>query len=208
MNTKTVEPSNKKTVPQQHTGAATNTVFSIMLPSLEESKERYRLAKARLLDVNHWHDFAGPLSASFTLTDESGREVDHPAQEGDHIRINLPGPGSKTGDGYDWVAIEQIEDKTTSSGKTAYAAIRVRPSVNPQQWHGKVAHFYDPAATSSFVVELNGRCVKASVYGRNEKPNIAPSGFWDKVRNTLVAISASLGLSKPQWKSLVKGFVR
>lgn len=208
MSTKTVEPSNKKTVPQQHTGAATNTVFSIMLPSLEESKERYRLAKARLLDVNHWHDFAGSFSASFTLTDESGREVDHPAREGDHIRINLPGPGSKTGDGYDWVAIEQIEDKTTSSGKTAYAAIRVRPSVNPQQWQGKVAHFYDPAATSSFVVELNGRCVKASVYGRNEKPNTAPSSFWDKVRNTLVAVSASLGLSKPQWKSLVKGFVK
>jgi len=208
MHTKMTGTSDNKTVPPQHTGAATNTVFSIMLPSLKESRERYYQAKARLLDVNHWHDFAGPLSANFTLTDDSGRELDHPAQEGDHIRINLPGPGSKTGDGYDWVAIEQIEDKTTSSGKTAYAAIRVRPSVNPQQWHGKVAHFYDPAATSSFVVELTGRCVKASVYGRNEKPNTAPPGFWDKVRNTLIAISASLGMSKPQWKSLVKGLVK
>lgn len=208
MHTKMTEDPAKKTVPPQHTGAATNTTFSIMLPTLEESQERYRLAKARLLDVNHWHDFAGPLSANFMLTDGNGRELDHPAQEGDHIRINLPGPGNKTGDGYDWVAIEQIEDKTTSSGKTAYAAIRVRPSVNPQQWDGKVAHFYDPSATSSFVVELNGRCVKASVYGRNEKPNTAPASLWDKVRNTLVAISASLGLSKPHWKSLVKGLVR
>jgi hypothetical protein len=208
MDTKITGTPDNKTVPPQHTGAATNTAFSIMLSSLKESRERYYQAKARLLDVNHWHDFAGPLSASFTLTDDSGRELDHPAQEGDHIRINLPGPGSKTGDGYDWVAIEQIEDKTTSSGKTAYAAIRVRPSVNPQQWHGKVAHFYDPAATSSFVVELTGRCVRASVYGRNEKPNTAPPGFWDKVRNTLIAISASLGLSKPQWKSLVKGLVK
>jgi hypothetical protein len=198
----------KPTVPPQHTGAATNTVFSVMLPSLKESRERYYQAKSRLLDINRWHEFAGPLSANFTLTDDTGREVDHPAREGDHIRINLPGPGSKTGDGYDWVAIEQIEDKTTTSGKTAYAAIRVRPSVNPQQWHGKVAHFYDPSATSSFVVELSGRCVKASVYGRNEKPNTEPPSFWDKMRNTLVAISASLGLSKPQWKSLVKGLVK
>jgi hypothetical protein len=208
MRTKTIESSDKKTVPQQHTGAESNTVYSIMLPTLEESKERYRLARARLLDVNHWHDFAGPLSANFTLTDDSGREVDHPAQEGDHIRINLPGPGSKTGNGYDWVAIEQIEDKTTSSGKSAYVAMRVRPSVNPNQWQGKVAHFFDPSATSSFVVELSGKCVRASVYGRNEKPNTEAPGFWDKVRNAVVAVTASLGLSKPQWKMLVKGLVK
>jgi len=131
------ETPDKKTIPPQHTGASTNTAFSIMLSSLEESRERFRRARARLLDVNHWHDFAGPLSASFTLTDGTGRELNHPAQEGDHIRINLPGPGSKTGDGYDWVAIEQIEDKTTSSGKTAYVAIRVRPSVNPSNGMGK-----------------------------------------------------------------------
>lgn len=208
MRTNTIGSTDKKTVPQQHTGAETNTVFAVTLPNFEESRERYRLARERLLDVNHWHDFAGPLSASFTLTDDTGRELDHKAQKGDHIRINLPGPGSKTGNGYDWVAIEQIEDKTTSSGKSAYVAIRVRPSVNPQQWHGKVAHFYDPAATSSFVVELNGKSVKASVYGRNEQPNTEAPSLWDKVRNTVIAVSASLGLAKPQWKRLVKGLVR
>lgn len=208
MRTKTIEPSDKKTVPQQHTGAETNTAYSIMLPTLEDSKERYRLARQRLLDVNHWHDFAGPLSASFTLTDDTGREVDHPAREGDHIRINLPGPGSKTGNGYDWVAIEQIEDKATTSGKSAYVAMRVRPSVNPEQWHGKIAHFFDPSATSSFVVELSGKCVKASVYGRNEQPNTEPPRLWDKLRNALVALGASIGLSKPQWKMLVKGLIK
>ncbi len=198
----------KKTVPTQHTGQQTHTVYTVMLSSLEESRRRYMLARERLLDVNHWNDLAGPMSANFTLTDDAGHVLDHKAEEGDHIRIDLPAPGSKNGNGYDWVEIEKIEDKTTSSGKTAYMAMRVRPSGNPMKWSSKVAHFYDPAATSSFVIELSGRCVKASVYGRNEQPNTAPENLWDKIRNTFIALTASLGLSKPQWKRLVKGLVQ
>jgi hypothetical protein len=208
MRTKVTTSPEKKIVPPQYTGQQTHTVYSVMLSTMEESRQRYQLARERLLDVNHWHDLAGPLSANFTLTDDTGHILDHKAREGDHIRIDLPAPGSKTGNGYDWVEIEKIEDKTTSSGKTAYVAIRVRPSGNPTQWNSKVAHFYDPAATSSFVVELSGKCVKASVYGRNEQPNTAPDNLWDKLRNTFVAVSASLGLAKPQWKRLVKGLVQ
>jgi hypothetical protein len=208
MRTKTMTQPEKKTVPPQITGNQTHTAYTVMLSSFEESRQRFQEARERLLDVNHWHQLAGPLSANFTLTDDVGHILDHKAQEGDHIRIDLPAPGSKTGNGYDWVEIEKIEDKVTSSGKTAYVAIRVRPSGNPQQRSSKVAHFYDPAATSSFVVELSGKCVKASVYGRNEQPNTTPSNFWDKLRNTLIAVTASLGFSKPQWKRLAKGLVK
>ncbi|GAA0552513.1 hypothetical protein [Chitinophaga japonensis] len=201
---------NNKTVPQQRKGRHTHTAFSIVLPSAEESRQRYRQAKERLLDVNHWHELSGALSANFTLTDEEGQPVDHTAQEGDHIRIDLPDPGSIAGRGYDWVAIEKIEDKSTASGNTAYVAIRVRPAGHPQdlEGRGQTAHFFHPNATSSFVVEMTGKCVRASVYGRNEQPNKTSSGLWDKLRNKVVAISALLGFSRPQWKGLVKGLLK
>jgi len=204
----TASSPNNKTVPPQHKGFQTQTAFSIVLPSAEESRQRYRLAKERLLDVNRWHELSGALSANFTLTDDEGQVVDHKAQEGDHIRIDLPAPGSIAGRGYDWVAIEKIEDKSTASGNTAYVAIRVRPVEHPQDVRGKAAHFFDNSATSSFVVEMTGKCVRASVYGRNEQPNMSPSSLWDKLRNLFIALTASLGLSKPQWKALVKGLLK
>jgi len=202
------EPSCEKTVPLQHTGGAHNTEFSMALPSVEECVERFKIARDRLLEVNHWHELGGPFSANFILTDRNGHVQHHKAREGDHIRIDLPGPGSKTGDGYDWVEIEKIEDRCTKSGNSAYVAIRVRPSSNPQDYDNKVAHFFGPTATSSFVVERVGSRIKASVYGRNEIPNVSSRGFMDKVRNALVAVGATLGLSKPQWKGLVKGLLK
>lgn len=196
-----------KTVPANYSGIKTNTEFSISLPTADATEQKYRLARARLLQVNHWHDLCGPLSANFQLTDEYGMPVDHEAQPGDHIRIDLPAPGSGTGSGYDWVVIEKIEDRCTPSGQSCYIAMRVRPSENPQQPGKKIAHFYNEDATSSFVVERVGTRIRASVYGRNEKPNTQPAGVMDKLRNLVVAVGAMLGLHKPQWKSLVKGLL-
>jgi hypothetical protein len=198
----------RETVPPQRQGLRTYTEYAVNLPTVEEALRRFDRARERLLEVNNWKRMCGALSASFTLTDETGNEVRHKAEEGDHIRINLPGPGSQTGDGFDWVEIEKIEDKASPSGRIAYVAMRVRPSENPQKVPGKVAHFFQEDATSSFVVERTGSILRARVYGRNEQPNTAPPGLWDKIRNFLVAVSASLGLAKPQWKSLAKALLR
>lgn len=202
------EEAGNKTVPAQHTGSKHNTEYTITCPTVEACIQRFNIAKERLLEVNHWHELGGSLSANFRLTDRQGRVLYHKAEEGDHIRIDLPGPGSKDGNGYDWVEIEKIEDRSTKSGNCAYVAIRVRPSGNPQQPQGKVAHFYNPEATSSFVIERVGNSIKASVYGRNEKPNEQPDDLLDKVRNWMVALTAAIGFSKPQWKALVKGLLK
>ncbi len=202
-------PSCEKTVPLQETGEQHNTEHTISLPSVQACVQRYNIARERLLEVNHWGELGGPFSANFTLTDHAGHEVEHQAREGDHIRIDLPGPGSRTGHGYDWVEIEKIEDRCTRSGNSAYVAIRVRPSDNPAEHRGRIAHFFAPTATSSFVVERVGNRIKASVYGRNEKPNKGrQEGLLDKIRNVVVAVSATLGLSKPQWHGLVKGLLK
>lgn len=206
---KHIEEASGEAVPQQRSGFRTYTEHMVKLPTPEEARRRYERARDRLLEVNNWKRLCGPLSASFTLTDSSGNVRRHKkAAEGDHIRINLLGPGSQTGSGFDWVEIEKIEDKATPSGSTAYIAMRVRPSGNPKETPGKVAHFFQDNATSSFVVERSGSLLRASVYGRNEQPNTAPEGLLDKVRNFFIAITASLGMARPQWKRLAKGLLR
>jgi hypothetical protein len=43
--------------------------------------------------------------------------------------------------------------------------------------------------------------------GRNERPNPV-GGFWNRIRNIIIALAAMLGLSVPQWKMLVNGIIR
>lgn len=194
-------------IPEQETGAKTDTHHSATAESLGESKQLFIKVKERLQDVNSWHQLAGKASAIFQLTDAEGNEVNRKVEKGDHFKIQLPAPGNPTGDGHDWVVVEEIEDKSDPDGESEAFVIRVRPTQNPQKPDADVAHFFKDHATSSFAVQREGKKVTASVHGRNETPNTKTEGLLDKARNALVALGAMAGLSNPQWKSLVKGMV-
>jgi len=131
------------------------------------------------------------------------------AQVGDYFKIDILGPGSESGDGYDWVQIEAIEDHSNASVKKESFGIRVRPAPNPEKDSNdkETAHFFKDEATSNFIIERNGRTVSAEVHGRNEKPNTTAHKSLDKIRNTVIGSSAILGLSHIQWKKLVKGII-
>ncbi len=200
------EKTKEDSVPAQQTGVQTNTETSTLFDTVETAKAFYEKVKARLLQVNRWHHFAGALTADFQLTDKIGNDVDRPVEQGDHFKIDIPGPGPVTGDGYDWVKVEAIDDK--KEGEEQSLTIRVRPATNPTNGDKDVAHFFSPEATSCFVAKLHGTTVTAAVYGRNEKPNTHTETLTDKTRNAAVAGGAITGLAKLQWKSLVNGLVK
>jgi hypothetical protein len=193
-------------VPPQNEGSQTNTEAVETLPTEADAREFFEVVKNRLLNVNSWHDYAGKGTAGFQLTDAAGNEVERTAQKGDHFKIDIPGPGSVSGEGYDWVQIEEIAEVHTEAEDSV--AIRVRPATNPQNDKPDVAHFFTSAATSNFVVTRQGSQVKAAVYGRNEKPNTEAEAVVDKARNTAVATGATSGFSNIQWKSLVTGLLQ
>ncbi len=61
------------------------------------------------MDVNNWENISkGIIKAAFKLCDSYGNEVERLPQEGDYFKIDIPGPGSVDGEGYDWVKIENI----------------------------------------------------------------------------------------------------
>lgn len=193
-------------VPPQNEGSQTNTEAVETLPTEADAREFFEVVKNRLLNVNSWHDYAGKGTADFQLTDAQGREVERTAQKGDHFKIDIPGPGSVSGEGYDWVQIEEIAEEHTEAEDSI--AIRVRPASNPQNDKPDVAHFFTSAATSNFMVSRKGTEVKAAVYGRNEKPNTEAEAVVDKARNAAVATGATSGFSNIQWKSLVTGLLQ
>lgn len=196
----------REVVPEQTTGAESNTESSVVLEHTEQAVQFYQAVRNRLLHVNGWQSLAGAATAAFRLTDAAGREVDRTPCKGDHFKIDIPGPGPRTGDGFDWVQVETIEELQVGDNESI--AIRVRPATNPNNSRQDVAHFFTDEATSCFLVKREGKKVSAAVHGRNEKPNKEAETAVDKARNTAVAKGAVNGFSKLQWKSLVTGLLK
>lgn len=195
----------KDHVPAQQTGTEMNAIEKIELGSEEEAIRFFKIIKERLLDVNRWAEIAGIPMSAFALTDSNGNKVERKATDGDYIRIDIPGPGTKTGEGYDWVVIEQIKEEVLNGAEVL--SMTVRPAANPLNEDEHTAHFLTAEATSTFQVKRVGNTTYAEEHGRNEVPNTDTEHTMDNIRNTLVGWGAKFGFSYPQWKALVKGLL-
>ena len=203
---KTKSNTEKDIVPGKILGEQSGAQADRRTETIDEAKTLFHKAKKRLFDINHWHDYAGAGSATFTLTNKFGNEINRPPEIGDFIKIDLPGPGSSEGEGYDWVEIEAIEEKKEPIDE--YAAIRVRPAPNPRTpGDNKIAHFHKDTATSTFIVQREGTLISAAEKGRNELQNKDNLSIFDKIRNMVVSFTASKGAAYPQWKALMEGFL-
>lgn len=192
-------------IPVNQDGKEVNAEASVTCSTSEEAEAFYEIAKTKLLLVNNWHAVAGTLSAAFQLIDANGNEVNRPVRNGDYFKIDIPGPGSKAGGGYDWAVVEEMKEITKPDVQSI--GFRVRPTANPFSNDANVAHFYTNSSTSTFIVTRENNTVLAGIYDRNTKPNEEAESLTDKLRHTTIGISALASFSKIQWQNLVKGLV-
>lgn len=192
-------------VPEQISGSEMNAIERVLCPSVMEAKKFYSVVKNRLTNVNAWAKMAKLPMSTFKLFDYAGRAVERNAEEGDFIRIDIPGPGTRTGHGYDWVIVEAVVEE--SQAKAEVISMRVRPAAHPLGEDECVAHFLKSCATSTFQVKRIGKGVFAEEHGRNEVANLETDHLFDNIRNAIVSAGARIGFSYPQWKSLVAGLL-
>ena len=193
-------------IPVQYTGEETETSAERRAGNEQAAIAIFERAVSRLQNVNEWGKLCGALSSEFQLVDKLGEEVDGPANVGMYMRIDIPGPGNSVGKGYDWVLIEQMEDVRLNDRQQVFF-IRARPTGHPLQKHAGTAHFLRDEATSSFVITRDGEELTATVYGRNEVPNTDAQETKDKIRNAVIGAGGAIGISKLQWKALVKSLL-
>ena len=191
-------------VPIQSTGFEIEAEASIEI-TVGDPLALFSLAKDRLLNVKNWHKTAGIVSADFQIVEKDGNEPVRPIRKGDYMRVDIPGPGSKEGDGYDWVTAEEL--KEYQQGDVQSVGFRVRPVSNPLSEKDVIAHFYDEASTSSFIITREGKRITASIIDSNIKPNDEAASLTDKLRNTAVGVSAITSFSKIQWQKLADGLI-
>lgn len=194
-----------KIVPPQEEGKAIQAESSVDMKEEKMAKVFYLEVKRRLQDIDQWHEMAGGLSARFQLIDSNGEEVNRPPQNGDFIRVDIPGPGTATGDGYDWVRVEEVEDESLPTFERY--GFRVRPARHPEKPGEDVSHFFSDESTSSFLITREGNVITAAVYDRNTKANTDATNLVEKVRDLIAGSAGLLIFSKLQWKNLTEGLV-
>lgn len=194
-------------IPEQQHGSSKDIKKQVIMESQEDAEDLFLLAKERLLNVNEWKNIVDGNSAAFLLTDNYGEPLHRNAHLGDYIQIDIPGPGTITGNAKDWVKIEAItyDDYPDENGESLL--IQLRPTAKPGDEDTHTAHFFDDTATSTIQVKRWGKIVAAYYYGRNELPNTNTEHLVDTVRNIAVATTAILALSSVQWNNLLDGIL-
>jgi len=201
-----MEIRNSQAIPEREEGKQVDITENIKAPGSDEAKLLFVQARNRLFDIANWSNISEGISASFILTDECGKPKQAIPAPGDYFRIDIPGPGSSAGGGYDWVRVEMVEDHSAPGSNSEWVLIKVRPSEDPAKQEG-VAHFLREQATSSFVVKREGNLITAGVHGRNEKPNTETNNLSDTIRNAVISTLAVAGMATIQWQKLVKGLL-
>lgn len=197
----------KDPTPQQYIGKQLDLQAETSLDDVKESKEFFNIVKKRLLRSFEWYDIAKIPAATFVLTDHRGRELLREMRENDLIRIDIPGPGNSSGNGFDWVKVEKITGEKNEEKDEEFCSITLRPTSNPEEDNDEIAHFFKSMATSTLLVKRQNITVSAEYHGRNELINEDTDNLTDKLRNIIVGLAAKLGLSFSQWKSLIEGLV-
>lgn len=200
-----MEKAIEQILPAQEEGMKITARSETTLSDNREALDFYNMAKERLQNVGRWNEIAGALSARFRLIDQNGEEANRPPEPGDYFRIDIPGPGSVTGNGYDWVRVENVFNQALPDSEVY--GFQVRPSANPEENEHDIAHFFSSDSTSSFFVQREGHKVIASVFDRNIKPNTDANKIVDKVRDLMTGSAGMLIFSKLQWKSLTEGLL-
>lgn len=192
-------------VPEQVTGTRMDARSEASLDHVAEAIVFYKILKERLVDINRWDEICGTEATHFQLMLPDGRMANK-LIVGNLIRIDIPGPATKAGTGYDWVQIEQV-GCNSSAEVDEWTGFTVRPCKSPYHPDEGIAHFFTAAATSTFSIGRKNNIVWAEMNGRNEVPNCYTGRMLDSLRNEIVGLSAKLGFSFPQWKLLVEGLV-
>jgi hypothetical protein len=184
----------RSVIPRQEKGVKSTTVRKEVYRTIDEANHVFYSVKKRLLDINNWGKYS---SAHYELIRSDGSYKNGTAEETDIIKIDIPGPSSTRGEGYDWVQIEKIKETED------LFAIEVRATSRPGSNDQTAAHFYTHETTNTFSVEKKGKQVICQVNGRNMIFNLKHKNLFDKIRNFITGLFSEGGGSKILWKDFL-----
>ncbi|MGN0002699.1 MAG: hypothetical protein ACI35V_04620 [Sphingobacterium composti] len=193
-------------IPEQVVGKSLDYSRELNFPDETKAYNRYRQIVKKLLDVNAWQETAIGVSAEFVIVNEKKEIQMRRVKKNDFIRIDIPGPGTPSADGYDYVRVMALDQYDHQDKRKTF--ISLQPSPDPTTLDDDAAHFFKKYTSSNIVIKQEGNMVSLQYAGRNEVINTETDHVLDNVRNFLVGLGAKLGASYPQWKALIDGLAK
>ena len=185
-------------IPAQLKGGSHNIVSMQCANSIGIAEAYFEQLQYRLKSVNEWDSFTEKVKAKFFLIDSKTAETTSELKVGNFIKIDIPGPGSPSGSGYDWTEIIEIQNGMENQDNPFFA-FTLKPCPAPDSDVETVAHFYNKDSTNTFIVRRIGTCIYAEVHGRNQIENTSEGPILDIVRNKAIAIGSKFGFGSLNW---------
>jgi hypothetical protein len=136
-------------IPENVKGKKNDLFESLHVQTEEQAQNIFQQAINRMSNPFRWHELTD-LPAKFLPATDAEIDLAHPLQEGNFFRIEIPGPGTNNGSGYDWVRVEAVEDKRNPQADLESFGMTFRACSNPFNGSMVTAHFFKSLATSSF----------------------------------------------------------
>jgi len=193
-------------IPHNIKGIKNDLFETVYMPTTEQAKAIFTQACHYMSNPFEWHELTD-LPAKFLPASDNELEYFYPVTEGNYFRIEICGSGNFKGSGYDWIKVETVEDKRKPEDARESFGMTLRACSNPFRGSLAKARFFKSLATSSFLVQRNGKLITASYHGRNEVSNSQAVNILDNMRNAFVAIGAEAGMSDAVWSRLLKAFL-
>lgn len=193
-------------IPEQVVGKSLDYSRELILPNDTMAYNRYREIVKKLIDINAWQQIAVGLSAEFVIVNEKKEVQMRRVKKNDFIRIDIPGPGTPSAGGYDYVKVTSFDQYDHQNKRKTFLSLQ--PSPDPSTLGDDAAHFFKKYTSSNIVIKQEGNSVSLHYAGRNEVINTETGNVLDNVRNFLVGLGAKLGASYPQWKALIDGLAK
>ena len=185
-------------IPAQLKGGYHNIVSMQCANTVDIAVNYFEQLQQRLKAVNEWDSISEKIKTKFFLLDSSTYQPTTDLKVGNLIKIDIPGPGSPSGSGYDWTEIIDIQIGVENK-ENPFFAFTIKPCPAPNSDVDTVAHFYNRESTNTFIVRRIGTCLYAEVHGRNQIENTSDAPLLDIVRNKAVAIGSKFGIGSLNW---------
>lgn len=180
----------------QKKGGKHDSATKLHLENLAECHLYFERVKAIFYNINSWSDLF-PNGINFQLTDKNGVDKFTNIVVGDLVKIKLPVLKNRSGDGYDWVQIVDLETKIDST--STQITMVLSPAQNPVN-PGCIAHFFRPESKNYLIIRKEDCEITAEAHGRNELSNFENLNFKNRTRNYLVSKISAFGFGKIEWK--------
>ncbi|GEQ85882.1 hypothetical protein ULMS_13900 [Patiriisocius marinistellae] len=193
--------------PKQKKGDFHEIVSMKTSPNISIAKSNYSELYKRLKAINNWESFSDKVKASFYLVDAKTLKITTTFKTGNFVKIDIPGPGNPSGNGFDWTDIINVQE-SKENDDYPFLTFTLKPCKSPENSKDVVAHFFDDESTNTFVVRRMGTYLFAEVHGRNQQKNIKDIPLKDTIRNAAILMGNTIGLAGLNWLGLTDALLQ